>query len=196
MRQGLGRTLGVSVVIIVGLIGRRGSGKSTAASILTRTWGARVISFAGPLRELGAACGYSHNEMTDTRAKEMPGGKWGISWRTFAQTVGVAARNVFGSTFWVDRWCGAVDTANGFIVVDDTRFVEEVEAIRSRGGLLIHIVGRPQAGAADTHISETSVDEISSHADVTITNDYGPGFERELLECVRQRLGVGVSDAA
>jgi dephospho-CoA kinase len=38
--------------IVIGLLGRQGSGKSTVARYLRDTFGAQVISFASPLKNM------------------------------------------------------------------------------------------------------------------------------------------------
>jgi hypothetical protein len=86
-------------------------------------------------------------------------------------------REVIGQSVWVDATFNGLNP-DGKYAVSDCRFVNEAEAIRSRGGKIIRI-NRPGVGPANSHASETSLDDYDF--DAVIVND-------DSHEVLRQRL--------
>lgn len=147
--------------LIIGLCGRKHSGKSTAAEAIVRHLedDATVISLAGPIKETvesvtGACC---------KKDKEIL--------RPVLQAYGEAMKQLYGREYWVEaatkRW-NALRNRYSSMICDDIRFPFEAEWIRSLGGFVIGITS-PRSDTSDTHTSETSVDDIIP--DYQVTND-------------------------
>lgn len=91
-------------------------------------------------------------------------------------------RKVFGQSVWIDTVLAAADGHP--TVVTGVRFVDELRAIEDNGGLVIR-VSRPGVGPANTHATETSLDD---HVFAwRLTND-------STLEVLRERLARLVYD--
>lgn len=133
---------------VVGLAGLAGSGKSTASTFL-QSKGHNLVKFAGPLKDMLRAIGYTEDEVEGGK-KEVPG-IGGKTPRHAMQTLGTEwGRKCMGEDFWINLWRSRA--ANGNVVVDDCRFANEAAAIRSLGGIVIKLEGR--GGIAGGHSSE------------------------------------------
>lgn len=168
---------------LIGLTGRAGTGKDTAAAYLCKRHGYVSHAFAAPLRQmvhtLLTSAGvfspyYMHHSM-----KEKPiDGLDGESARTLMQSLGTQwGRDLVGhGDLWIRlaalklglpmpyaAWVG--DTARRVsdrIVISDVRFVNEADWIGYCGGTIVRL-NRNVAdlpGRAGTHISETEVDKV------------------------------------
>ncbi len=140
--------------VAIGLIGKKGSGKSQSAKfIVDHLPGATAIAFADPLR---AVCnrifGVTYAEMGDDRSlKEKELERYPFqSPRTILQTVGAECIRSQYPDAWIECWKRTVSTFKGPSVTQDTRFLNEYDAIRERGGFIIKII-RPELEAIPTH---------------------------------------------
>lgn len=154
-----------SVPLIIGLSGRRGSGKDTVASLLMRRYRVERLAFADPLREAARAiCGFSEEQCVNPALKEVVDPRWGFSPRQFLQRLGTDVGRAFDENLWVKRWIARANTALATgrgVVVTDVRFPNELEAVRSLGGKVYRVErnqGRPDASPVDAHASETALD--------------------------------------
>lgn len=159
--------MGIELPPIVGLCGRKGSGKDTAAAVLVAK-GYENIKFAGGLktmlRALLAYQGYGVweiDEMIEGELKEtVTESLAGKDPRYAMQTLGSEwGRMLMGEDFWVAT---AISRMKSFdrVVVTDVRFPNEADAIRAEGGIIIGITAdwiKPQEGE---HESEAKIDEI------------------------------------
>ena len=154
---------------VVALTGAAGSGKSTAADYLILRHDYERVKFAGPLKAAMAAMGFSQ-EQIEGRLKETP-----CAWLSFKtprhamQTLGTEwGRNCIGEDFWAELWVHHANNtlaAGKRVVVDDLRFPNEAEAVRSLGGVIIKLEGR--GGIAGGHESEKGCGTWDS----TVEND-------------------------
>lgn len=169
---------------LIGLVGKKGSGKDTAAAALNEATGGHYtcVACADPLREVVAKAFALDSRHMSGPAKERPG-PMGVSYRRGMQQMGMLFREQVNELlpevcaapgeFWVEHLGRTLDRhleAGTPVIVTDVRFANEAEAIVRRGGILLHI-DRPPAklaefyaangwNAADAHPSETGVDEI------------------------------------
>ena len=156
---------------IIGLVGPAGCGKSTAAIELTNLASVDFTRkrFAGPLKDMLRAFGLTEAQV-DGDQKEVPcdilGGQ---TPRHAMQTLGTEwGRELIATDIWARAWTASIDGL-GDVVVDDCRFPNEEELIRSMGGKIIRIE-RAGFGHASTHESEAHV----LTADATVINDNTP----------------------
>jgi hypothetical protein len=162
---------------LIAFTGPAGSGKSTAADALVEEGWVRV-KFADPLKNMMRAfyrsCGLEDGTYIEARIeglmKEEPDPFLkGRTPRHAMQTLGTEwGRNTIHESVWVEAWCQKV--INMFdrgldVVVDDCRFPNEANAVRSLGGRIVEIIGRDK-GLGKRHQSEAGVGE----ADMQITN--------------------------
>ncbi|RVO55119.1 deoxynucleotide monophosphate kinase [Sinorhizobium meliloti] len=156
---------------LVALTGAAGSGKSTATRFLVERHGYTLVKFAGPLKDMLRAIGFSEAHI-EGELKEQPDAMLGGKTPRFAmQTLGAEwGRSCIGDDFWVNVWRYRVLALTDFgnrVVVDDCRFPNEAGAVRQLGGMIIKLEGR--GGIAGQHASEAG---CGQH-DAVVTNDGG-----------------------
>jgi hypothetical protein len=172
------------------------SGKSTVASALAGH-NYQTVKFAMPLKtmlaDLLAIRGADQriiDRMIDGDLKEAPT-KWldGKTPRHAMQTLGTEwGRNCMGEDFWVNTAMSCVDSLldrGHNVVMDDVRFWNEAQAIKDRGGLLVHIA-RPGAKVIASHASEGGL--YGWPFDVWLVNDKSSATEWALHAC--HEIGV------
>lgn len=160
--------------MIIGITGRKGSGKDTAAFVFEAA-GYEKLKFAGALKEMIAALleyqGVDEDlifRMLEGDLKEVPthylGGR---TPRHAMQTLGTEwGRKLMHEDLWVDVTMNAADGHEG-VVISDVRFPNEVAAIKDRGGV-IYRVERPGVDRSDEHPSEALIDTLE--VDETLLN--------------------------
>ncbi len=146
---------------IIALTGIAGCGKSTVADFLCRFDDYTLVKFADPLKEMLRTLGLSQVHI-EGELKEKPCDLLsGKTPRYAMQTLGTEwARNIMGKNFWVNIWKQRVRDlvehgVNG-IVVDDCRFLNEVEAVHSIDGQVMGVIGDHRPTTSE-HSSEAVV---------------------------------------
>jgi ABC-type dipeptide/oligopeptide/nickel transport system ATPase subunit len=175
--------------MILGLSGRQGSGKDTAAQHLVAKHNWRRIAFADAMRvslyrlnpyletvEMRLQDALFAFENWDILKRELP------EVRRLLQTFGTeVGRDVFGESIWIDIAMRAVDSApESNWVITDVRFENEVQAIRQRGGHLIYI-RRPGCKANKAHRSERF--DTRAVADIEVVNNLDIENLQQCIEC-------------
>lgn len=144
--------------MIIGISGRKQSGKDSSAAALV-AFGWRRVAFADKLKELAAQFlgipveearreDFKTRRFVVKRDKETPY----ITGRNVLQHLGVAARNTFGQGFWPAQLFVGLSRADLTfdkhvnIIIPDVRFWSEVEAIHERGGIVIRVNRADRAG--------------------------------------------------
>lgn len=167
--------------MIIGITGRIGSGKTTAAEYLIKN-GFKEYSMAGPLKKIGEIFHFEQHQLYGTQEQKLEVNEhWGISARHFLQKFGTdVCRNQLpkiipdmkiGDTIWV-RLFEIEKAKNPTInyVISDVRFLDEAECIRRMGGRIIRVVRNTQtSGEEHNHASELEMEKIV--ADYTIDNN-------------------------
>lgn len=167
--------------MIIGITGKKGSGKSTVARLLTREYGFSRRPFAAGLKHMLSGLGVPPEILDgDDTAKSKPlDCLGGHTMRFAAQTLGTEwGRNCMGENFWVDRWIRTMPS-NYKIVADDVRFLNEAKAIMDLGGTIVRVKREFIETRHDLHASEVEMDQIV--AQYEITNNAG---EKELLAMI------------
>lgn len=165
----------------IALIGKARSGKDTFAARLVTGHSYTRVAFADPLRAVALAADpivsaesghFGYLPVRLSQAVERDG--WEKAKTTLPevrrtlQSFGQAVRDV-DPDFWLSLALERLDVAASWslpVVVTDTRYVNEAQALRARGFTLVRIV-RPGAGTRE-HVSETELDGFP--VDVTVAN--------------------------
>ncbi len=160
---------------LIGLIGRKSSGKSTAANYMTAKWFYAQYAFADPLkRGIIEIFGIPDESVYGTEAqKNAIDPYWDVSGRQLMQYCGTELfREKLPellpqlNDIWIRRMEKTLQqTPHSNIVISDVRFQAEADLIKRLGGILIQIE-RPSVIHHDNHPSETQ----SIQADHIITN--------------------------
>jgi len=153
---------------IIGISGKKQSGKDTVASYIRDKYPDRYIriAFADALKEeVAKAC--NTDLATIEKEKEL--------YRPILQWWGTEFRRQQHKAYWIARWLTKVklESDNALIVCADVRFLNEANTIAWVGGYLWRVnryIPRQSFEDIDEHSSETALDGYNKF-DVLIKND-------------------------
>jgi hypothetical protein len=135
------------------------SGKTTVANALVSAHGYQRVAFADPLKAMACrfleSLGYRQDEAERLvyidKATKIPA--LGVSVRHLLQTLGTEwGRTCVSPDVWLRCWTASA-AQHPRVVVDDVRFTNEAELIRSMGGQ-VWLVVRPGVADSTGHASE------------------------------------------
>ncbi len=166
--------------MVIGISGKKRSGKDTVAEIIMATHSNSVkYSFAAPLKaQVAMACNVSLDfidKNKDNFRLILQG--WGTDFR----------RKLYGENYWIDKTDDAISRFGNFkhIILPDVRFENEYDYVKSKGGIVIRVNRTRDENNCkpyvDNHSSEISLDNFKF--DYTIDNN---GTIEELIEKVKQ----------
>lgn len=159
---------------LIGLCGKKRSGKDTIADILHKKYDFIKYSFAGPMKEACKNIFMLTDEQVNGDKKAEVDERWGVTPRKLLQVIGTELfqydihnhmeDNEFnvGRELWVKRFEFFYnENISSFddVVVTDVRFKHEVKRIREMGGRIWKI-HRSSVESSDQHPSEKEIDEI------------------------------------
>ena len=181
--------------IIIGLAGRAGSGKTTAAKHLVDELGFTRLSFADPIRnmvgdflmDMGYGADYVDSLLTIEKNQVLA--PIGRSSRQLMQSIGTEwGRDCVDNDVWVTLARRRVRTIDAdLIVFDDVRFENEASMVRSLGGIIIHIDRGDLV--ADAHRSEAGI--MDDDNDFFVDNDHTiDDFCADVAMIARGKLGA------
>lgn len=113
-------------------------------------------------------------------------GQSAVSVRRILQWWGTEYRRAQDHDYWIKAWekkLQEYDLTTTHVLVDDVRFVNELNIIKKHGGIFIKIE-RPGFDGANNHSSENSLDHYD-HWDLVIEND---GSLEEFLTQAEKRI--------
>jgi dephospho-CoA kinase len=172
---------------LIGLTGKKGSGKDTIA-IKLKEYGYEQYAFADPLkRGIQHLFDLSDEQLYDETLKETIDPRWGVKPRQLFQIIGteifqhtihqhlglkIAPKQHW--TFLFEEWYRKKLQENPKVkvVVSDVRFLHELECVKALGGKVIKITRPEVYHNIDKHSSETSINQMSpKKIDYLIEND-------------------------
>ncbi len=145
---------------LISFTGPKFCGKSTAASeFMHQVEYPCKLSFAGPIKRALVAMGFTHDEIYN-HPKEEPLPRFNDSPRHILQTLGTEwGRQMIHRDLWLllfeRQFMLQVKSGTQLVVIDDVRFDNEADMIKSLGGYVVQIEGRP--GLTDLHASEAGI---------------------------------------
>lgn len=165
---------------IIGLTGRRRSGKDTVASFLVDR-GFTRLSFADPLKEAVKSLFFFSDDQLEKR-KEQVDPRYGVSPRRVLQCLGTdlirdQLQDLLGMSEPIflasmrSRIDAITTTCRTRVVISDVRFPDEARLIRELGGVVFRVV-RPAVETDETvdrHASEIAMDD--EPVEMVIEND-------------------------
>lgn len=138
--------------MLVGLLGRMGSGKDTVAKELVETYGFRQDSYASTLKDMTALLfnwdrAMLSGDTPEGRAAREEVDVWwskqlGIENFTPRLALQLIGTDVFRNNFHQDIWVLSVMAryrTNEHVVISDCRFPNEIQTIRQVGGRIIQV---------------------------------------------------------
>lgn len=153
--------------MLIGIAGRAGSGKTTAAHYLETAKKFKRRSFAAPLKLALIAMGVPDEFVYGERKGDPCPQLCGVTARHAMQTLGTEwGRNLIHGDLWVKLMEDALAVETADVVIDDVRFPNEVAMIKRRYGTVVWLSrGADNVG---THASENM---SPNDADYFIVND-------------------------
>lgn len=153
-------------MIIIGLSGKKRSGKDTVASMVTGLYPASIttqLAFADPLyQEVARACFVSVDYVKQHKENfRLILQGWGTDFR----------RKLQRDDYWTNKMLerlNQLSAAVKLVVITDVRFQNEYDLLRKCGGYMVRIK-RPSEFSIDGHSSETELDGATFNH--TILND-------------------------
>lgn len=173
--------------MIIGISGKAGSGKDTAAKMLEVLYAnpdisyedfanrryknfadIQVVHFADTLKEIAQVLFRIGEWETDTQEGKKTTINWiGKTVRELLQGIGQGLRDAIDFDLWVKILFANTEGWSNYIIAD-VRYPNEVKAIKERNGILLRI-DRESAGAGN-HSSEIALDNYKEW-DVHIENN-------------------------
>lgn len=156
--------------MIIGLTGKKQSGKSTVASYLEQEHVFLPMAFATPLKTaLVVMFGWSERHM-EGDLKEVIDPLTGVTPRHAMQTLGTEwGRNLIHPDIWLRLMEHNIKAnPNTDIVITDVRFENEATLIRNLGGVIVHV--SRESEHVDLHQSEAGI-KIDEARDYIVRND-------------------------
>lgn len=174
---------------MIGIAGRKGSGKDTAADMLVKDRSYHKMSFADPIKRVVKIAFRLEDGQLTGEAKEWVDDRYGISPRQMMQRVGTDLfRVAFGEDFWIKSLLDRMRShPSNRVVVCDVRFRDELEALKGCGAKIIFLRRGHVEEEKDRHISEQGVDDLAGLSDIVIEND---GTLHDLQRHLDAFLGV------
>lgn len=173
--------------MIIGISGKAGSGKDTAAKMLEVLYAnpdisyedfanrryknfadIQVVHFADTLKEIAQVLFRIGEWETNTQEGKKTTINWiGKTVRELLQGIGQGLRDAIDFDLWVKILFANTEGWSNYIIAD-VRYPNEIKAIKERNGILLRI-DRESAGAGN-HSSETALDNYKEW-DVHIENN-------------------------
>lgn len=170
---------------IVGLIGKKRSGKDTFGLALIEAHGFTRVAFADPVRQaaldLDPYVGRPAlpGQLAPQREIRLSDVIDSIGWeaakdyvpevRRILENFGTNSIRKLDPDFWVRMALEKIQATEGPVVVTDVRFPNEADKIRELGGIVVRIIRPGFESAPGSHLCETSLDDYE--ADVDFYND-------------------------
>ena len=165
--------------MIIGLVGKADSGKTTVANYLVFKYGFTRVGFADALREwLGLMVPEVINHPKPTLPKI----------RRLLQMAGTELMRGYDLNHWIEQWQKRTAHLTN-VVCDDVRFVNELLTIQSSG--VVWQITRPNVGligTAGVHSSEISLDGVAFST--VLNNDCGKEQLYELVDKEMKKLEI------
>lgn len=111
-------------------------------------------------------------------------GQTAVTVRRILQWWGTEYRRAQDPDYWTKAWSRKIeqfDLQNTDVLVDDVRFINELNTIRSHGGLIVKIE-RPGFDGANNHASETSLDDYADWSCVVVNDGTLAQFKQKIEE--------------
>ena len=175
---------------IVGISGKKRSGKDTAAEILTENYGFESYSLADPMKEAARAIFMFGDEQLYGDRKEKVDEFWDLSPREVLQNFGT---DLFREKFGEEVWLDSMERRLSFylpekVVIPDIRFPNEADWVKNMGGEVVRIDASERLESDDDHASETALDDYDGFDYVIDNNGTLPEFRMTIHDLADQAL--------
>lgn len=183
--------------IVIGIGHKKGVGKDTVASRLVDSYGFIRMSFADPLKDACRTIFHFTDEQLYGKDKETIDPRWNKTPRQILQLFGTEAlRQTIDPEVWIKsfniklhKMASSMPTQQLRVVVPDTRFENEAEAIRALPyGYLWKVERTISQNEFSNHASETALDNYP-HWDTILTNNTSMAdLYQKVTTCINEIL--------
>ena len=173
-------------MVLIGIMGKKGSGKDTVSDYLVENYQFHKLAFADPIKQVAQIMFDFTEQQLNGELKETIDKRWGISPREVFQKLGTEFGQfdlpkyfpILGEkvnrNFWVERlkieYGKLPDNSN--VIVSDVRFNHEIEAIKKMGGKIIYIERNERIWEKqDGHLSEKEMESLDGNLFDRIVNN-------------------------
>ncbi len=188
--------------MIIGLSGKKGSGKDTVAEYLCAQYGFINYGFGDPIKEIARIMFQFSQEQLHGNQKDVLDNRWGFKPRDFFQKFGTeygqfilpehfpsAFLDIDKRQFWVKcfwNWYVEEKKQDPYlrVVISDVRFLHEFNFLQEKGAYLIKI--KRHTDNLDRHISENELDILRDEDYNGIINN--SSSKEELYQQIREML--------
>lgn len=118
-------------------------------------------------------------------------GQTAVTVRRILQWWGTEYRRAKDPDYWTKAWGRKIEQLNLgqiHVLVDDVRFINELNVIKEHGGLIVK-VERPGFDGANNHASETSLDEYTDWDQVLLNDSSLEDFQAQVEQLAARLLG-------
>lgn len=165
----------------IGFTGSIGYGKTTASNYLKNRgddW--ESYAFADPLKQIAIIMGFDHKDVYGTQKDKLKiNPDIGVSGREFMQKFGteigrdilpevIPNMNIKNGTLWTNIYKKKRSTTKKNMIIEDVRFINEVNAIKETQGIIIKIIKSTDINIC-SHMSEMGIDD--EYCDFIINNN-------------------------
>jgi thymidine kinase len=159
--------------MLIGFTGKMGAGKTTAAGMLTPN----ILSFAEPLKKAAKILFLlTDDQLYTTEGKARIDPRWGMTPRQILQHLGTNLMRAWIPGFWeklMMEQLAQIDYKNQVVAIDDCRFPQEADLIRSLGGQVVHVLGRSTMFATEEEANHESEQGLTMHWGDSVVNNSG-----------------------
>ena len=167
-------------MIIIGIIGKKGSGKDTIADYLVKNHGFIRFAFGDKVKDVCKAMFNMTNKDFTEKNKEVIKSDWNISPRQALQLFGTdICREIltekipelkkvlpFKEGFWIRHFIIWYQDQLKIdpkvkVVISDIRFLDEAETVKTYNGIIWKVLRETKIYGIDQHISENQLDNFS-----------------------------------
>jgi len=153
--------------MIIGVSGKKRVGKNTVGMYLELKYGYKPVAFADELKNAAKTLGWD--------------GRKDDKGRVLLQHLGCLVR-AYDPNFWIKkaevRIADLIAHGQADFVVTDVRFPNEVEWVKSQGGVVIRVWSKTEI-SDDAHESETALDDYPFDFKVeSIRNDFNHLYQQ------------------
>jgi len=137
-------------MILIGVSGKKRTGKNTVANLIKTLTNSSVEEFAFAQDLKLELANLLKVKVTDIEASK-------DTYRGLLQALGVYRREFNGPDYWINKCFLRVYRSNAEVcIITDVRFPNELSAVQASGGIVLRVCR--DTGLNDTHESETALD--------------------------------------
>lgn len=140
-------------------------------------------------KALGQCPGWAHFVAAHQEIQDRPG-HTAVSVRRLLQWWGTEYRRTQDADYWTKAWGRKIeqfDLDQVHVLIDDVRFMNELQVIKAHHGLIVKIE-RPGFAGANNHASETSLDEYQGWDRVLLNDGTLDEFKAKVARLAAQLM--------